>query len=54
MVLLAAGAATAFVLKKKKGAEPEKEEPDANYEEDDFGVELDMMDEEDFDDMDEM
>ena len=54
VALLAAGAATAFVLKKKKGAEPEKEDPDANYEEDDFGVELDMMDEEDFDNMDDM
>lgn len=53
VVLFAAGAAGFFVLKKKKDAEPEKEDPDANYQEDEFGVELDMMDDEDFEDMDE-
>lgn len=50
LVLLAGCGAGLVVLNKKKKAEPKKPDPDADYEEDEFGVELDMMDDEDFED----
>ena len=57
VILLAAGAAGFFVLKKKKDAEPEKEDPDADFNEDlgdEFNIEQEFLGDEDFDDMDEM